>query len=953
MPARCGRLFLIAERDPRRAVRVARRWLGVAATPHDQAMAAYALGYTLLRWERLEEAEGRLDEAMGRLSGLGYGRLALHAGRARLYVRMLRGDGAGYAAAWAALADDYAARGDPLSAARARLGQIIQLNMQGLSAEALQLVEEVRPLLVSAGAPADRAWLARLAGVAHVGHGDLAAAQSHLDDALGLFTSLGFRAEIAKTRIERSHIFEHRGNLEQCVGELELAYRLVRRIDLPLRAALCTKNLGWFAALQGDYDRGIWLSLEAHDQLAGLGRLDAMADCDLNLGNIAYFAGLPELALAAYQRAERVYSDLGRRQMMLICHRNQAMALRLQRRPAEALRLLDALIPRAEQHGERHELASCTDVRGQVLADLGLSQEAREAFEDAERQFRALGNLVGVGLSLLGQGWLALEQGAPEVATRCLTAARPLLHEQAVNLWRVDHGLGRCAELRGDDAAALVLYREACLTVGRLRQRLANEHASSGLFAQAQRLIDDAIGLAWRLGEAAVVLELAELQRSVALSAALRATYAETAAAHVKAIGPALDAPLSGYLEARLRDRRRRPLEGADLIAPLDLSRLRTGLTAAFPAGWTLLAYVPSGERLHIVTLSATGIELTATPYDARLRWLLERATAPRFRWLTYLEPEPGDAEGEAAWPILDELGARLIPPPALKSSDPGQRLLIVAGSALHGLPWGGLRAEGRWLVERVTPQLLPGLYHWEELARRRRGGEAALAVGVADFGDRADALPGVDVSVETVARRWPGPVRRIAGEAAGTQALLGLAAAGELRAYGLVHLATHGQLMPASGLLAHLKLADGDLYYDDVARLNLAGALVVLAACEGAAAEVLPGEEVLSLSRALLVAGASDVIASVWQLYDNVAPALLDRLYAGLVAGLDAPTALAAAQRSWLTDPPTDEGLAEVGRAPIAWAGLCALGAGTEAVAPEGRVMASGPFPGVGKGPA
>lgn len=77
------------------------------------------------------------------------------------------------------------------------------------------------------------------------------------------------------------------------------------------------------------------------------------------------------------------------------------------------------------------------------------------------------------------------------------------------------------------------------------------------------------------------------------------------------------------------------------------------------------------------------------------------------------------------------------------------------------------------------------------------------------------------------------------------------------MRRYGLIHVATHGQLVTTSGLFAHLKLADDDLRYDDIVHIGLAGALVVLAACEGAAAEVLPGEEVLSLSRAFLAAGA------------------------------------------------------------------------------------------------
>jgi len=921
LPAHLGCLFRLAELDPRRAVALARRWHAATegASTLDRAVATYSLGYTLLRWERLSEAAPLLAAAAARLHELARPRLHLHARRAAILVRLLLGSGSDDSSAWGVLAEAYTALNDPLSVARVRLGQIAHLNLQGLSADALRLADGVRPMLEMLGTSADQAWLARLAGVSHVALGDFIVALAQFDLAAGRFASLRQRGELAKTMIERSHIYERSGELARCGAELEQALRLVRRIDLPLRVAFCTKNLGWIAALQGEYDRGIWLSLVAHDQFERLARPDALADCDLNLGNIAYFANLPELALAAYGRAERVYTTLSHRRMLLVVRRNQALALRLGGQPSEALARLDVLIPQARQLHERVVLAESTYARGQALADLGRHEEATTAFAEGESQFRAIGNLGGAGRSLLERGWLLFAQGHIALGEVCFAAAGPLLQGRPVHLWRVEYGLGSCAERRGDRGEALTHYRAACLTVGRLRQRLANEHASSGLFAQAQRLIEAAIGLAWRQGAADTVLELAELQRAVALTAALRISALSVTTSDLEAIplGPSLVV----HLEARLRDRRLRPLDEAALLAPLDLPELRVAFAQAFPAGWALLAYVPCGDQLLIVTLDADSVGLTATPFDARLRWLLERTAGPRFRWMTYL-----DTDSAGGWPILDELGARLFPATVLAASRPERRLLLVAGGALHSLPWAALRVEGHWLIERATPQLLPGLQHWRELAARPQGGAAALGIGVAEFGERAPSLPGVRASLDALVRHWPGPVSLLEGAAVQVEALLREAAAGHLRAYGLIHVASHGQIVPASGLYAHLKLSDGDLHYDEVARLNLAGALVVLAACEGAAVETLPGEEVLSLSRALLIAGARDVVASIWQLFDPVAPLLLDRLYAALADGLDAPAALAQAQRAWLDDPE----LAALGRAPLVWAGLCALGVGS-----------------------
>ncbi|NTV65375.1 MAG: CHAT domain-containing protein, partial [Oscillochloris sp.] len=147
-------------------------------------------------------------------------------------------------------------------------------------------------------------------------------------------------------------------------------------------------------------------------------------------------------------------------------------------------------------------------------------------------------------------------------------------------------------------------------------------------------------------------------------------------------------------------------------------------------------------------------------------------------------------------------------------------------------------------------------------------------------------------------------------------------------RRYGLVHIATHGQLVAGAGLLAHLKLFDDDLLVDEVADLRLDGALVVLATCDGAIGETLPGEDLLSLNRSLLAAGAHDVIASLWQLYDLMVIPLLDSLYAALAAGMSAPEALAQTQRACIAAGRRDASACQT--SPLVWASLCVVGAGS-----------------------
>jgi len=116
---------------------------------------------------------------------------------------------------------------------------------------------------------------------------------------------------------------------------------------------------------------------------------------------------------------------------------------------------------------------------------------------------------------------------------------------------------------------------------------------------------------------------------------------------------------------------------------------------------------------------------------------------------------------------------------------------------------------------------------------------------------------------------------------------------------YGLLHLASHAWLVPTHGLAAHIKLADGDLALLEVAGLRLNSALVTLSACDGAVADILQGEEVLSLSWALLAAGASAVLASFFALDDSAVLRFMGVFYDALRQHQDAAAALAFAQRA------------------------------------------------------
>jgi tetratricopeptide (TPR) repeat protein len=949
LPASYARLLKLGERDPRRSVALARQAYAAAAdtAPAQAAWAAFTLGMALVRYEQPRDATPCLQAAQAHFQALGLRAPALHCRRAQLAAALVTGEAPiELQHEWDALALAYESLGLLLEAARARFDQIGHFNALGHPLEALALLKRITPTVERQGSTADQARLLRLTAVACRLRGDLDQASRAIAGAIERYGALRATPDLAKSLFERAIIFQRRDQFAAAQADLDAAGLLFGRLRLPLWQAYCAVDSGLIASRRGRYDEAIAATSEARAQLVELQRWDHVAGCDLNLANIAFYCGLFDLALLVYRRAERQFEAMDRPRLALICRRNQALTLHAQGQLDEALALLDRLPAQAEQLGEQVELAEAVLAQGLVLRELGRADAGRACLERAESFFSSLGNLPAAAACRLEQGWLCLEQGDLVRAEACLLSSQAGLADQPAHAWRVVYGLGRCHELRGALPQALALYRASAAIVAGLRRRLVSEHASSGIFRQAEHLIANALQLAFALDDAQVALELAEYQHAVALASRLHhnpfvlppTRHPEFACLqdelHRLVEAPSdqaqIDAAVQTYVELLLHARHLQPLPEPEPPPSLDLHTLRARCDALFPRGWSILAYIEQRpNRLLTILVDAEHATMQTVALDAALQKALARATSAAQQPYTFLDLPYLSGQALRPWADLELLGTALIPAALRERLHADHRLLLIPGGQLQQLAWPALRLDGAWLVERALVQILPSLHVWLALLDRPRAGTEALLLGVSTFAGQAADLPNARPTLDLVARIWPHPVTRVEDQALTRAGLLESAAAGHLRRFGLLHVATHGQLAAARGLLAHLKLGADYLFYDDVARLDLAGALVVLAACEGGSGEVLPGEEVLSLSRALLAAGARDVLASSWPIYDNGILHLLEPLYRSLAAGADPPTALALAQRSLIAQSngaPHDEGVLY---SPLIWAGFAALGAG------------------------
>nr|NQU89753.1 CHAT domain-containing protein [Bacteroidota bacterium] len=113
----------------------------------------------------------------------------------------------------------------------------------------------------------------------------------------------------------------------------------------------------------------------------------------------------------------------------------------------------------------------------------------------------------------------------------------------------------------------------------------------------------------------------------------------------------------------------------------------------------------------------------------------------------------------------------------------------------------------------------------------------------------------------------------------------------GALENFKILHFATHGYVNTSEPELSGIFLAqdtlsneDGILYSGEMYNLDLNADLIVLSACETGLGKISKGEGIIGLSRALLYAGAKNLIVSLWQVPDRSTSELMISFYKNML---------------------------------------------------------------------
>ena len=117
----------------------------------------------------------------------------------------------------------------------------------------------------------------------------------------------------------------------------------------------------------------------------------------------------------------------------------------------------------------------------------------------------------------------------------------------------------------------------------------------------------------------------------------------------------------------------------------------------------------------------------------------------------------------------------------------------------------------------------------------------------------------------------------------------------GTLSGYNYLHFATHGMVDEHKPELSEIYLApdttkkeDGNLYSGEIYNLKINADLVTLSACQTGLGKVQKGEGIIGLTRALLYAGANNLVVSLWSVADKSTSELMIDFYSRLLNNAD-----------------------------------------------------------------
>jgi len=308
------------------------------------------------------------------------------------------------------------------------------------------------------------------------------------------------------------------------------------------------------------------------------------------------------------------------------------------------------------------------------------------------------------------------------------------------------------------------------------------------------------------------------------------------------------------------------------------------------------LEYVVTADKVGLFILKRNGV----TP-DHELKYvnLLIDANELRQRVSDF---HSALAERQPDYASLGHELYRLLIEPAANELQNINTLCIIPDEFLWTLPFQALiNRRGHYLIEDYSLFYAPSFSVLNEMALRRHqqnSQESLVAFGnpMIDSNGKLKQnlhpLPEAETEVAAVATAVRTQMKKVlVGSKADEKTFKTLAPQ-----YATIHLATHGVLDNREPLNSYVLLTktedetenDGLLHAREIIDLNLDADLAVLSACETGNGRISPGEGVIGMSWAFLVAGSRSVVVSQWRVNSASTSRLMNNFYQALARSND-----------------------------------------------------------------
>lgn len=914
-----------------RAFEQARTLWREAGDAREQALALVrAAGVRLTRGE-VKEARREYEAALALLGDGADARTRSMLGNGLGLARALLGETAQARALLERALDDARAAGDDEAAATVHFNLGLVDGWRGDTQAARASLERALLMLRGVGNRYGEAAAQYLLAMGDRDRGDSAAAAAGFRGALALFEELGDRGRQASVLVQLARLDDRLGDAQAALRALERARTLWREVGNAIQEADTCVELGRLLVSLQRAEEARPLFTQALDVFRAQGVRRSEAAALGGLGEALVALDRPADAAARLAEALAIQGEIGDAGNAVNSRLALGLAERALGRHAEAVAQLEAALMATRGERNRQREARALRELGLTRLAAGDLERAAGAFGEAEALCRAHGYRPCEALAL---GGLARVDA---VAGRLAQAEERVA--RAVELLEGLRGQAARRDLRASYAALLREHYDLALDV---QMRRHAEQPGAGFDARALLTAERARarGLVELLAEARADLRRDASPELLAQERALLGAINARSAAQQRALAAGDDAAQDGRelgaLLARYEDVQARLRESSARYAALtrealpDAAEIRARL---LDADTTLLEYALGTPRSFLWAVTRDGLRSFVLPPREQIedaaRALLEGLSA---------RPAARPADPRAAEQAAARLGTLLLGPLGQR---PTRRLLIVPDGLLQVLPFAVLPWPGASepLLARHEIVTLPSAGTLEALRRAAasRAPAARSVVIVADpVFDAQDervrgavrqarsAPPAADATraalttalgVEhlprlPLTRREAEALRRAAPDAT---ALLGFEARREavlgaaLRDYRIVHLATHGLAHAEQPALSGVALSlvdergapqDGFLRLQDLYDLRLSADLVVLSACQTAYGRDVRGEGVVSFARGFMHAGATRVLASLWQVHDEATAALMTAFYDALLRrGLSPAAALREAQ--------------------------------------------------------